>query len=117
MAKVFISIQKNLPPTVDDNSISVVNGGLYIFRTNDFTVNYQDLEGDVFGSIIITSLPSTGELQFSGTTLSTGDLPFTVVKADLDDGKLAYQADPSNTLAHNTEFIFKVCDYRNACGY
>ena len=115
MAKIYIEIVSNNPPTVSDYDVgNIPNRSSITLQTSFFTNNYSDPENDAFGGIKITSLPSKGELRLGGSTITS--VPTSLIpKSDLDAGKLKYYADPNDTSSYSVSFDFVPCDDKGAC--
>lgn len=60
-------------PTVSDNSALLITNE-YLFKIGDFTKNFSDPEGDSYHSLILTSLPSIGNLSYLGAEVSVDDI-------------------------------------------
>jgi len=77
----------NDPPTADNNTVSTVEDVTYVFAVADFTVNYNDTEGDAFAQIRVTSLESVGNLLYNGTPITLNQV---VSAADIGSGLLTF---------------------------
>ncbi|MGB3510616.1 MAG: Ig-like domain-containing protein, partial [Microcoleaceae cyanobacterium] len=58
-------------PTAADSNITLNEDNTYQFATPDF--NYQDADGDPLNSIIITQIPTVGQLQLNNQPVADGD--------------------------------------------
>ena len=85
----------------------------YRFKAGDF--NFSDPDGDELASVKVESLPASnrGKLEFDGTALTGDDLPKTVTKAQLDDGKLVYAPPAGESGDSYAGFSFTVYDGRD----
>ena len=98
----------NNAPTSADEHVEADEDMDYTFSSVDFP--FTDTAGDSLASVKIVTLPAsgTGTLTLSGTTIGSGDLPQTVLAAEIDDLKYS---PPANL--HGTDvasFTFKVND-------
>lgn len=59
----------NTPPTLNDFEIVVNEDEQYVFN-NDFSENFQDADGDMMEEVVITSLPTNGELIWNGSIIT-----------------------------------------------
>ena len=99
----------NNAPTSADEHVEADEDMDYTFSSADFLFTDTDT-GDSLASVKIVTLPGsgTGTLTLSGTVIGSGDLPKTVLAAEIDD--LQYSP-PANL--HGTDvasFTFKVND-------
>ena len=80
----------NSAPTASNGAVATNEDTDHAFAATDF--NYSDSDGDTLASVKITELPAAGKgtLTLDGTAITSTDLPKTVTKAELDDGKLKY---------------------------
>ena len=69
-----VTITVNTPPTGDNNTVSTNEDVTYTFNVADFTVNYNDANGDPFDEIRVTSLESVGSLLLGGTPVALNDV-------------------------------------------
>lgn len=102
----------NLPPSqVGDNSLSTNYGSTITFTAADFTTNttpaYLDPEGDTAASLRITSLPTTGELQYNATTVTLNQI---VSFTDITGGLLTYVPDNATTSSYIDNFTYEIAD-------
>jgi VCBS repeat-containing protein len=93
----------NDAPSGSDNTVVVSESGTYTFATGDFAV--LDSEGNSLASVIINTLPSSGDLQLSGAPVSGGA---TISVADIMAGNLAFLQD--DEFGADTSFTFTVVD-------
>lgn len=96
----------NVAPSGRDNSIGTVADASYTFVAGDF--GFSDggnAPADRLLYVLITSLPVNGTLRLDGQAIAAGG---TVLKTDIDAGKLVYVA-PS-LGASNSSFGFRVRD-------
>ena len=100
----------NSAPTASNGAVATNEDTDHAFAATDF--NYSDSDGDALASVKITELPAAGKgtLTLDGTAITSTDLPKTVTKAELDDGKLKYTA-PANANGNGlASFKVKVND-------
>ena len=99
----------NTPPTSADGPVEADEDFDYAFSSDDFAFTDTDT-GDSLASVKIVTLPAsgTGTLTLSGTTIGSGDLPKTVLAAEI--GSLKYSP-PANLYGTDVaSFTFKVND-------
>ena len=88
--------------------VTIEGGRLYTFTAADFP--FTDVDGDMLASVKVVDLPVDGDLILNDAVIASGDLPKSVTKAELDDGKLMYRP-PENASGENfASFEFKVND-------
>ena len=104
------STYANTAPTAMNSKVTTTEGTDHIFAASDF--GYRDNEGDPLMSVIVTSLPASGEgdLTFDGTVLISTDLPKTITAMELGEGELVYDPPASGTAEPFASFKFKVHD-------
>ena len=98
----------NAAPTgTDFTSVTAINVDLTFART-DFAIT--DGDGDPLKEIQVLSLPMSahGALKLDGTAIPSGDLPKTVTRTELEEGKLVFA--PAADYEGNASFTFKVVD-------
>ena len=98
----------NTAPTSADEHVEADEDTDYTFSSADFL--FTDTAGDSLASIKIVTLPAsgTGTLTLSGTTIGSGDLPKTVLAAEIDELKYS---PPANLYGTDVAtFTFKVND-------
>ena len=78
----------------------------YTFKASDFGLT----EDDALMSVIVTSLPGRGALNFDHTALTSTDLPKTVTAMELGEDKLVYDPPETGTGEPFATFQFKVHD-------
>ena len=99
----------NTAPTSADKTVVTPEDTDYTFLTADFPFTDTDM-GDTLSSVKIVTLPTSGTLTLSGTALTSGDLPQTVLYTDLADGNLKYVPPANESGAALASFIFRVND-------
>jgi hypothetical protein len=104
----------NDAPTSSDNSVVSHQLSRFVFADSDFPFS-DTLDGDSALSVIITSLPGKGNLQYNdGTAWSNISLTsgqYVVTRADIMSNKLGYYPEGGQEpVAANTTFTFKVSD-------
>ena len=99
----------NSAPTSADGPVEADEDFDYTFSSDDFAFTDTDT-GDSLASVKIVTLPAsgTGTLTLSGTAIGSGDLPKTVLAAEI--GSLKYSP-PANLYGTDVaSFTFKVND-------
>ena len=99
----------NTAPTSADEHVEADEDTDYTFEADEFAFTDTDT-GDSLASIKIVTLPAsgTGTLTLSGTVIGSGDLPKTVLAAEIDDLKYS---PPANLYGTDVaSFTFKVND-------
>ena len=104
----------NDAPTVSNGTVDTPEDMIYVFKASDFQNDYADEEGDDFGNIRITTLPTVGELVLDGVVIEDADLDQVVSQADLDAGKLTYDPATNENGSPYTNFKFQVADDQGA---
>ena len=74
-------------PYGHDKTVTLVEDGEYVFAEADFGF-YDNADGDVLKSIIVSTVPEVGALYLSGEQVGTGKI---VGTSDIVNGRLAYQ--------------------------
>ena len=97
----------NAAPTGADFTKSTANGTALTFAKADFGFS-DTTDNDPMKAIQVVTLPAAtaGSLQLDGTAIPSTDLPKTVTRTELDDGKLKFV--PADV--GDTSFTFKVVD-------
>ena len=98
----------NTAPTSADEHVEADEDTDYTFSSADFL--FTDTAGDSLASIKIVTLPAsgTGTLTLSGTTIGSGDLPKTVLAAEINHLKYS---PPANLYGTDVaSFTFRVND-------
>ena len=101
----------NIAPMASDGTVTTVEDTEYVFTAADF--NFADTDtGDVLASVAITSLPAAGKgtLELDGTAISSGNLPQTVTKDELDARSLTYTPPAGESGDGFATFMFQVND-------
>ena len=104
----------NDAPTASNGAVTTPEDLIYVFKASDFQNDYTDEEGDDFGSIRITALPTVGELVLDGVAIAAADLDQIVSQADLDAGKLTYVPATNGNGSPYADFKFQVADDQGA---
>ncbi|MYM26026.1 hypothetical protein GTP46_25690 [Duganella sp. FT135W] len=94
----------NDAPIAANKTFNLTNGTPVLLAKSDFGF-VDPVEHDAFKSVIITSLPPSGQLLLNGVAVAVGTEISTI---DIDAGKLAYQ--PSQTTSGSFDVGFKVRD-------
>ena len=104
----------NDAPTSSDNSVDSHQLSRFVFADSDFPFS-DTIDGDSVLSVIITSLPGKGNLQYyngtawSNISLTSGE--YVVTRADIMDSKFGYFPEGGQVpVAETTDFTFKVRD-------
>jgi len=100
----------NDPPTADNNTVSTPEDITYVFAVADFTVNYNDTEGDAFASIRVTQLPAVGSLLYNGTPVTLNQV---ISATDIISGLLTFAPLPGDSGSPYDSFDFEVGDGTN----
>lgn len=87
-------------PTVDGDSV-LLEDDEFIFSISNFTNNFQDLDGDSYGSVVIRTLPVNGELFVN-------DVPAFVNQVVDDPSLIKYVR--SSDESYSTTFQFGIYD-------
>ena len=98
----------NTPPTAMDSTVTASEDTDHAFAAANFS--YTDTDNDDLASVKITGLPAAGTLRLNGTAIASGDLPKTVLAADLTAGKLKYRPPTNANGTGYASFTFKVND-------
>ncbi|MGI4937387.1 MAG: beta strand repeat-containing protein [Janthinobacterium lividum] len=86
----------NDAPIGTPNTVEAMTNVAYVFSAADFGfTDPVDGAANAFLSVILTTLPSAGELTFNGVAVQAGDV---VLKADIDAGALRFT---DSTGLHN----------------
>ena len=78
-------------PTAKDSRVTVDIGGLYTFRAADFNFTGAD-PADSLASVVIETYPAAGQLDVNDTLLSAIPGEVAVTRAELDAGRLKFEA-------------------------
>ena len=100
----------NSVPTASNGTVATDEDTDHAFSAREF--NYSDSDNDTLASVKITGLPAAdrGTLTLDGTAINSADLPKTITKAELDDGKLKYTPPVDANGTGYASFKFKVND-------
>ena len=104
----------NTAPTSADDSVETPEDTDYVFFIDDFPFMDQDADDNSYISVKIETLPAPGKgtLALAGTVILSANLPKTVPRADIHNGRLKYSP-PENENSGGagfTSFTFKVND-------
>ncbi|GJM29562.1 MAG: hypothetical protein DHS20C17_21970 [Cyclobacteriaceae bacterium] len=105
-----VSITVNTPPTADDNTITFAEDITYTFSTADFTINYNDADGDTFSEIRITSLESVGSLLLGGSPVTLNQV---ITAAQISANQLTFVPVTNQSGSPYDNFNFEVGDGAN----
>ena len=100
-----IQTTPNNPPTASDKSITITEDANFTFGDKDF--NYSDSDTDAMASIKITTLPTAGSLQLSGTDVA---LNAVIAKSDISSGNLKFVPKENGNGTPYSTFQFSVND-------
>ena len=104
---VVVTRAANTAPTSADERVEADEDFDYTFSSDDFAFTDTDT-GDSLASVKIVTLPASGTLTLSGTAIGSGDLPKTVLAAEIDELKYS---PPANLYGTDVaSFTFKVND-------
>ena len=97
-------------PTASNGTVATDEDTDHAFSASEF--NYSDSDSDTLASVKITELPAAdrGTLTLDGTAINSADLPKTITKAELDDGKLKYSPPADANGTGYASFRFRVND-------
>ena len=100
----------NTVPTASNGTATTNEDTDHAFSASEF--NYSDSDSDTLASVKITELPAAdrGTLTLDGTAINLADLPKTITKAELDDGKLKYSPPADANGTGYASFRFRVND-------
>ena len=100
----------NSVPTASNGTVATDEDTDHAFSAREF--NYSDSDSDTLASLKITGLPAAdrGTLTLDGPAINLADLPKTITKAELDDGKLKYTPPADANGTGYASFKFKVND-------
>ena len=100
----------NSVPTASNGTVATDEDTDHAFSASEF--NYSDSDSDTLASVKITELPAAdrGTLALDGTAINSADLPKTITKAELDDGKLKYSPPADANGTGYASFRFRVND-------
>ncbi len=102
-----ITTPVNDAPEGADKTIAVAEDKPYIFSADDF--GFADVDGDLFGGILITELPTAGSLTLKDVAVVGGpDMPVVVDIADI--GELVWTPDADANGANLASLSFQVMD-------
>lgn len=102
----------NQPPSeVGDRTVTIPNSSTYVITAADVTTlttpPYADPENDPVANLRVILLPTSGNLQLSGTNVVLNQIiPFASIQA----GNLTYVANPGNQASHTASFQFELSD-------
>ena len=98
----------NSVPTASNSTVAADEDTDHAFSASEF--NYSD--SDTLASVKITELPAAGRgrLTLDGPAINLADLPKTITKAELDDGKLKYSPPADANGNGYANFKFRVND-------
>lgn len=109
VASTVTVVAVNDPPVGSDNTVTGSEDDPYTFAWSDFGFS-DPVDGNGPLSIIITTLPAQGDLEYNGTPIVAGDLPLEVSKTDIDNNLLTFVPDPDTFGAGYATFDFRTRD-------
>ena len=95
-------------PLAMNGEFSTNTGSTYTLMAGDFM--FDGMDGDLLASVKIVSLPNKGTLTLDGSPIAMTDVPKTVTRAELDEGKLVYTPPATEIGDDLTSFTFRVND-------
>jgi len=106
----------NHAPTGTDGSVAAKEDSPYVLKAADF--GFKDATGETgeLLNVILTALPAQGSLKLNGTDVSLTDGKAVVSKADIDAGKLTFQAAANQHADSYATLSFKVQDNGGTVG-
>ncbi len=98
-------------PTASNGTVTTNEDTDHAFSASHFAFSDADA-GDTLAAVKITGLTAAGRgrLTLDGTTITSANLPKTITKAKLDDGKLIYSPPANANGTSYANFKFKVND-------
>jgi len=105
VSKITFDVIINEPPSVQDNSISIIDDESYTFKVNDFLIGFVDSQNDQPLQLQIQSLPEQGILRLDGQTLTVGQI-IGISQAQL----IRYIPTQNSFGTPVTSFLFAVSD-------
>ena len=106
LASLVIAIAPiNDAPTGSDRTLTLVEDGVQIFAPAQF--GFDDVEGDGFSGVVVTTLPALGSLLLNGVSVAAGA---TIALADIEAGRLTYVPAANGVGAGYASFTFQVKD-------
>ena len=103
----------NALPVAAASAVTMLVDWSWTFAVDDFGFSDTD-SGDMLARVIVTSLPTAGELLYGAAALASGDLPRTVTAADVASGLLVFTPAAGATGSPYATFDFKVHDGKQA---
>jgi len=99
------------PDAVGDNTVAFSYGVAKVFTAADFTTNttpaYNDPEGDAPYKVKITSLPTSGVLNFNGSPVFANQ---EILLSSVDAGYLSFSQDLAVKGSQTVTFDFSISD-------
>lgn len=108
------------PPVATGNDVTVDEDVEHVFTADTIAAQGGDAgddenflfddntSGNTFAGVVITTVPTNGEITLSGATVTAGQF---ISLADITAGNLKYKSAPNNNA--NTSFTFQVRDSQN----
>lgn len=93
----------NDAPVATGKTITINEDARYQFSISDFA--FTDIDGDAFGAVIITTLPTTGKLMLNGTAVKAGQA---MLSGDISD--LVWRPAANDYGKNLASFTFQVAD-------
>lgn len=114
MANYYINTSEKqpVPPSqVGDGIKGIEWGETLVFTTallsSMLTPPYTHPEGEPPANLLITALPSSGELKYNGVAVSINDI---ISFTDIDSGALTFTPDMSTNTPPQVSFGFEISD-------
>ena len=98
-------------PTSADKEVSMTESGTHTFSAEDFPFTGVQ-SSDTLRSVTITREPHQkfGRLKVDGSAIMRHNLPKSVTREEIDDGKLVYEPIDGQFKNNYADFLFKVSD-------
>ena len=111
MSLSLTSAVNSAPDAVGNNTVAFSYGVAKVFTAADFTTNttpaYNDPEGDAPYKVKITSLPSSGTLNFNGSPVFANQ---EILLSSVDAGYLSFSQDLAVKGTQSVTFDFSISD-------
>ena len=111
MSLALTSVPNSAPDAVGDNTLAFSYGVAKVFTAADFTTNttpaYNDPEGDAPYKVKITSLPTSGVLNFNGSPVFVNQ---ELLLSSVDAGYLSFSQDLAVKGTQTVTFDFSISD-------
>jgi VCBS repeat-containing protein len=95
----------NDAPTGASSTIALVEEGVHVFAAAEF--GFDDVEGDSFAGLVVTTLPAKGTLLLNGTAIAAGA---SIALADIEAGHFTYAPAANGAGPGYSSFTFQLRD-------